>query len=64
LAEIKLGDYVRVSDCEPRKGLVVEVGYNMWGEEENPSGVVIMLCDGQTVIVYEQEVESLSLYTE
>ena len=61
MAKFKTGDYIQTHG---ETGLVIQTDINMWGEEENPPGMIIMLSDGELVAIYEDEAKNLLLYTE
>ena len=66
---MKVGDLVKgiddlvkgIDDCPDfTYGIVFKTDVNFWGEETVPSGISILWCDGETEIVYQDEVEVIN----
>jgi len=59
---MKVGDLVKSIRFSPEftYGIVLKTDVNLWGEETVPSGISILWCDGETEIVYQDEVEVIN----
>ena len=59
---MKVGDLVKSIDGWPdfTYGIIIKTDVNLWGEEVVPSGISILWCEGETEIVYQDEVEVIN----
>ena len=63
---MKPGDLVRSIDFEEKtmagteRGMIIGTSYNMWGEEQIPTGVKVLWSDGDSFIVSSDELEVIS----
>jgi len=61
--DFKVGDLVKLKHSTDVLGLVIEVGYNMWGEDEddNPRGVRVLWQETNEIeYVYDDELHKVS----
>jgi len=64
--DLKIGDIVMLWESSPYEdhhekiGLVLETDIDMWGEKMIPSGVKVQWPDGETIVLYSDEIFSVN----